>query len=54
MSTNIEDEEAPQLIDVSPAPTRAPISVDDESAARVPITVVTGMIKDIIPNESLY
>lgn len=44
MSANFEDEDAPpELIDVSAMPAD-PISVDEEPTARVPITLVTGMI----------
>lgn len=45
MSANFEDEDAPpDLIDVSAMPAdQAP--VDEEPTARVPITLVTGMIE---------
>lgn len=41
MSTNLEDEDAPpELIDVSAMPAE---QVEEPPAARVPITLVTGM-----------
>lgn len=45
MSANFEDEDAPpELIDVSAMPADQ-TSVDEEPTARVPITLVTGMIE---------
>lgn len=45
MSANFEDEDAPpELIDVSATPADQ-TSVDEEPTARVPITLITGMIE---------
>jgi hypothetical protein len=45
MSANFEDEDAPpELIDVSAMPADQ-TSVGEEPTARVPITLVTGMIE---------
>lgn len=47
MSTNIEDDEAPpDLVDVSEMPAGQPASVDEEATPRVPITLVTGKMRE--------
>jgi hypothetical protein len=48
MSADFEDEDAPpELIDVAAMPTDQ-TSVDEEPTTRVPITLVTGMMKERI------
>jgi hypothetical protein len=48
MSADFEDEDAPpELIDVSAMPADQ-TSVDEEPTTRVPITLVTGMMKECI------
>jgi hypothetical protein len=45
MSANIEDDEAPpDLVDVSAMPADQADSIQEEPTARVPITLVTGMV----------
>lgn len=45
MSANIEDDDAPpDLVDVSAMPADQPDSIEEEPTARVPITLVTGMV----------
>lgn len=47
MSTNIEDDEAPpDLVDVSEMPAGQPASVDEEATPRVPITLITGKMRE--------
>lgn len=47
MSANIEDDEAPpDLVDVSEMPADQTESIEEEATARVPITLVTGMVEE--------